>query len=188
MSPDLDKKLCEEFPEIFKNRYGDKRSTAMCWGFDVGDGWYGILRFLCQQLMADYNRAKRDYDYCKKMIEVEDKSAWRDWHHQTYTQEELENRKQKLDKCHIPVAAQVKEKFGGLRFYVESATDDHYQKISFVESLSYSVCEECGTTKDVHVFNLGWIRTLCVEHGKQGYGEESVVEYLKDIEEEKNEE
>ena len=188
MSPDLDKKLCEELPEIFKNRYGDKRSTAMCWGFDVGDGWYGILRFLCQQLMADYNKAKRDYDYCKKMIEVEDKSAWRDLHHQTYTQEKLENRKQKLDKCHIPVAAQVKEKFGGLRFYVESATDDHYQKISFVESLSYSVCEECGTTKDVHVFNLGWIRTLCVEHGKERYGEESVVEYLKDIEEEKNEE
>jgi len=188
MSPDLDKKLCEDFPEIFKNRYGDERSTAMCWGFDVGDGWYGIIRFLCQQLMADYKRAKRDYDYCKQMLEVEDKSAWRDWHHKTYTQEELEKRKQKLDECHIPVAAQVKEKFGGLRVYYYGGNEYTRGLIGMAESLSYSVCEECGTTKDVHVFNLGWIRTLCVEHGKERYGEESVAEYLKDIEEEKNEE
>jgi len=188
MSPNLDQKLCKEFPEIFKNRYADKRSTAMCWGFDIGDGWYSIIRFLCQQLMRDYTLAKQDYDHYKQMLEVKDKSAWREWHHQKYTQENLEKRKQELDECHIPVALQVKEKYGGLRFYVQSATDEQHQTIAIVESISYSVCEQCGTTKDVHVFNMGWMRTLCVEHGKELYGEQSVADYINDLEGEKNEE
>jgi hypothetical protein len=187
MSPELDKKLCEEFPEIFKDRYGDMQQTAMCWGFECGDGWYGIIRFLCRQLMRDYNRAKQAYDHCKVMLEKEDKSQWREWHHRTYTQEELAKRKEKLDSCVIPVAAQVKEKFGGLRFYLDRATDAQYDLVSMIGNLSYSVCEECGTTLDVHSFNMGWIRSLCVKHGKERYGEAEVEEYLTDIEDEKNE-
>jgi hypothetical protein len=47
MSPDLDQKLCEAFPKIFKDRHGDKRETAMCWGFEFSDGWYNIINKLC---------------------------------------------------------------------------------------------------------------------------------------------
>jgi hypothetical protein len=47
MSPGLDEKLCEAFPKIFKDRHGDMRETAMCWGFDFSDGWYGIINKLC---------------------------------------------------------------------------------------------------------------------------------------------
>jgi hypothetical protein len=48
MNLKLDKKLCEDFPELFRDRYEDMRTTAMCWGFQCGDGWYGIVRKLCE--------------------------------------------------------------------------------------------------------------------------------------------
>lgn len=58
------------------------------------------------------------------------------------------------------VASQVKEKFGSLCFYVESATDTQYAMISLAESLSYHICEKCGSTKDVSQ-TKGWIYTEC---------------------------
>ena len=64
------------------------------------------------------------------------------------------------------VAVQVKEKFGTLRFYVDSATPEQHAVISFVESLSYSVCESCGTTKNLGTTS-GWIRVLCEDCSKE---------------------
>lgn len=58
------------------------------------------------------------------------------------------------------VAAQVKEKFGGLRFYVDSGTDEQYGAINFAETFSFSICEECGHTKNVTTEG-SWLRTLC---------------------------
>jgi len=58
------------------------------------------------------------------------------------------------------VASQVKEKFGGLCFYVESATPEQYAVISFAETLSNYTCEVCGTTKNIG-HTKGWITTLC---------------------------
>jgi Zn finger protein HypA/HybF involved in hydrogenase expression len=58
------------------------------------------------------------------------------------------------------VAAQVKEKFGGLRFYVNAGTDEQYGAIHFAEMLSYSICETCGTTEGVKQ-TKGWINSLC---------------------------
>jgi len=58
------------------------------------------------------------------------------------------------------IASQVKEKFGGLCFYVESGTSEQHAVISFVESLSHHVCEECGSMENVG-HTKGWITTLC---------------------------
>jgi hypothetical protein len=43
MSPELDSKLCEKYPLIMAERRLGAMETAMCWGFDHGDGWYNIL-------------------------------------------------------------------------------------------------------------------------------------------------
>lgn len=64
------------------------------------------------------------------------------------------------------VASQVKEKFGGLRFYVEGATEAQYAVISFSEALSYHICEACGTTKNIG-HTRGYIRTLCEDCSKK---------------------
>ena len=62
------------------------------------------------------------------------------------------------------VAVQIKEKFGGLRFYVESATSEQYAAIEFAEYLIGSMCEVCG--EPGKRINGGWIQTLCEKHSK----------------------
>jgi len=59
------------------------------------------------------------------------------------------------------VAVQIKEKFGSLRFYVESVNDQQFGAISFAEQLTKHICEECGTMDNVSQNNDGWIKTLC---------------------------
>jgi len=57
---------------------------------------------------------------------------------------------------------QVKEKFGGLRYYVGGATEEQWRKIDLAEEMSYHICEVCGRTgKDR---DYGWIKTLCFIH------------------------
>jgi hypothetical protein len=50
MKKELDEALCAKYPEIFANRHGDMQTTAMCWGFDCGDGWYGLIDHLCGEI------------------------------------------------------------------------------------------------------------------------------------------
>ena len=57
---------------------------------------------------------------------------------------------------------QVKEKFGGLRFYINSANDDVWNIIGEYENKSYEICEECGEKGELR--EGGWLRTLCDKH------------------------
>lgn len=50
MSPELDKMLCEKYPVIFQNRYGNMKDTAMCWGFECNSGWYNLIDALCSAI------------------------------------------------------------------------------------------------------------------------------------------
>jgi len=59
------------------------------------------------------------------------------------------------------VATQVKEKFGGLRFYTAGANEKQDAVINFCCALSYHICEECGSIEHVRQTDRGWIRTLC---------------------------
>lgn len=58
---------------------------------------------------------------------------------------------------------QVKEKFGGLRFYINSASDEVHKRISEAENLSYETCETCGEKGELRT-NIGWHSTLCDKH------------------------
>lgn len=60
---------------------------------------------------------------------------------------------------------QVKEKFGGLRFYVNAASNEVYDIISKYESLSYKTYEDCGEPGEIR--KGSWTRTLCEEHTKK---------------------
>ena len=39
---------------------------------------------------------------------------------------------------------QIKEKFGGLRFYYTGGTDEIDELVAHTENLSYKTCQECG--------------------------------------------
>jgi hypothetical protein len=63
-------------------------------------------------------------------------------------------------KDHGSHVMQVKEKFGGLRFYTDTEDDFTYRVIQEAERESFKTCEYCGTKEDVTVEG-GWIKTLC---------------------------
>jgi len=67
-----------------------------------------------------------------------------------------------------PVATQVKEKYGTLRFYYEGG-DDFIDGLSqMAEAMSAVTCEVCGSPGKT--LGGGWIRTLCKTHAEeQGY-------------------
>jgi hypothetical protein len=160
MKRELDEALCAKYPLIFKHRNADMRTTAMCWGLECGDGWYNIIDVLCGLLTSEYRQAQSRYDFIKDKV---DQPQW-EGSKKIITQEQIDEAKAKLDEetLKVPVAVQVKEKFGGLRFYVQAATDKHYQYISFAESMSYHTCEECGAPGKT--YTDGWHRTLCDIH------------------------
>ena len=57
---------------------------------------------------------------------------------------------------------QVKEKFGGLRFYINGAPEEVWALIREAEEKSYEVCEECGEPGELRP--TGWYSTLCDKH------------------------
>jgi hypothetical protein len=62
----------------------------------------------------------------------------------------------------LRTVAQIKEKFGGLRFYYDGGDDVINGMVRMAEAWAGHTCEECGapgTSRDG-----GWIKTLCDTH------------------------
>jgi hypothetical protein len=133
MKEELDKALCEKYPKIFADRYKPMTETCMSWGFDIGDGWYQIIDILCRQIQ----------------------------HHVDWKQAQKDKYK-RGDGCPQVVAVQVKEKFGGLRFYYNGGDDVVDGMVRMAESWAAHTCEVCGNIGSAR--GEGWIRTLCNEH------------------------
>lgn len=62
---------------------------------------------------------------------------------------------------------QIKEKFGGLRFYVGEASRKVFNRIELAELESLVTCEECGLPGKQSSWGGGWIYTLCEKHGEE---------------------
>lgn len=62
------------------------------------------------------------------------------------------------------VAKQVKQKYGGLRFYVDGASEDQIALINFAEVLSLRMCEVCGALGTLDERPNVWMTTRCFEH------------------------
>ena len=57
---------------------------------------------------------------------------------------------------------QIKEKFGGLRFYVSGGSEEAHNIISRYENYSYHICEICGEFYTARTrVKQGWYKTLC---------------------------
>lgn len=57
------------------------------------------------------------------------------------------------------LAVQVKEKFGGLRFYADQVTREGDEAICKAEAEAIKTCEWCGAPGEPG--GIGWIVTLC---------------------------
>jgi hypothetical protein len=165
MRKELDEALCAKYPQIFKDRNGDPRQTLMCFGFECGDGWYTIIDTLCGLMTSQYRQHKDSYEFAKECLE--ERGGRYPWGgDKVVTAEEVEEKRLAMKEAEesIPVAVQVKEKFGGLRFYINGGNDQHYHYITFAESMSYRTCEECGSPGKR--YTDGWHQTLCETHAE----------------------
>lgn len=134
MKKELDEALCTKYPKIFRDRHGNIKETLMCWGFECGDGWYQVLDSLCGNIQS--------------YIDWKNRSAAAGY--------------KDFEPVEQVVAVQVKEKFGGLRFYYEGGDNHISGMVRMAESWASVTCEECGAPGKHR--SGGWIRTLCDNH------------------------
>ena len=52
MNIEKEKFLFEKYPQLFRDKDSPMTHTAMCWGIEVGDGWYGIIDELCERIQT----------------------------------------------------------------------------------------------------------------------------------------
>ena len=104
-------------------------------GFAIGEGWWLIVDILCMHIQQyiNWNDYNADRDPDGKYTRVEQ-----------------------------VVVAQIKEKFGGLRFYYDGG--DHYVRglVDMAEAWAGRTCEVCGEPGTQG--GDGWISTLCPTH------------------------
>jgi hypothetical protein len=83
------------------------------------------------------------------------------------------------------VITDVKEKFGGLRFYYDNyskSVDYISGMVDFAENMSEVICERCGRP-GIFRGELPWFKTLCDEHFMKRVTEN--MDYTKLLESEK---
>lgn len=161
MNPNFDKYLCLKYPKIFADRHAPMNQTCMCWGFEHGDGWFLLLDALCADIQ---NRIDNPPYVYKKTLKVYASRVWNWVVLKLHLPYRFLYYGEVMERGFVPqlVAVQVKEKFGGLRFY--SRGGDAYTQaiIDFAETLSYRICETCGVMNElVNPNSRGWIQTTC---------------------------
>ena len=147
MNEDKEKRLIEKYPRIFAR--GEYRPEGAKYPYaypSVGDGWFDILDAACGLIKSHLkNLESSGYRVLDSRNDFEDGDFDED------------------DKVVWAVQAlQIKEKFGGLRFYTSGGDDYTRGIIAMAESMSYRTCEVCGSPGEPR--NDGWVKTLCEEH------------------------
>jgi hypothetical protein len=159
MSPELDDALCRAHPEMFADRHSDMRITAMCWGFECGDGWYDLLSSLCELISWPHLQAKQAYEELQKSVGSAQYEGG-----PIVTEAKVERARQAMLAAAraLPRVRQVKEKFGALRVYLGREDPRISALVEFAEYHSSKVCEQCGAPGTLRTD--GWMRTLCDAH------------------------
>ena len=146
MKKELQQKLYDKYPLLFQDASKPMSETCMCWGISTGDGWHRLLDNLCNKIQHRIESHNRTVDYYKQNP-AKDGSGPPEW---------------AKDNISQVIFDQVKEKFGGLRIYHHGGDDIVSAYISFAESLSYNICEDCGKFDDtVGRTTKGWIHVIC---------------------------
>ena len=166
MNDENNKYLNDKYSDIIRKfQYNGKQ---LPFWFECGDGWLSIIDNLCKEIVNHIDNQRKALDYKKERGEL-------------VCDEDYENIK-------ITVQ-QVKEKYGGLRFYIYNGDEYVRGMIDFAESFSYKICESCGNPGKLK--SEGWWRTLCDpcrsdDERKKAEWNENYARELQKIKEEQN--
>lgn len=129
---EFEQRLKENYPKMFARPYG---------GICIDKGWWKILECLCDQIQAHT-----------------------EWSNNIREARLKDNPYNSTIPDAVPqvVVAQIKEKFGGLRFYYEGGDTYIRGLVSMAEAWAANACETCGAPGKSR--SGGWIKTLCDEH------------------------
>lgn len=127
--------MLEKFPLMFTGRWG---------GFDVGPGWWPIIESLCFNIQShiDSRNSARQVLLASNPYNIKIP-----------------------DEVEQVVVTQIKEKFGGLRFYYVGGDVIIDGMVRMAESWAGNTCETCGHPGEIRMGR--WIRTLCDVHETQ---------------------
>jgi hypothetical protein len=190
MKSELQEKLFSKYPKIFGDRTKPMTETCMCWGLEVGDGWYDLIDILCESLTYTYTTS----------IEVDEEDGKR-LGIKPYKSEVGNSYYFTVEPPQV-IATQVKEKYGTLRFYyreeyseevislVETGKYPKLQKIidrysnfidgivHFAEIASGRTCEMTGQPGEIHASGgsrNGWLKVLNKEYAKTALADRGYV-------------
>jgi len=161
------KRMAEKYPRYF----GESKHYG---GFCIGEGWYDIIESLVSEIdsYTKWRRNMRAYDLRLARAKRKGRDSLLNficrgrepklWDESRADEIMDNNQRDITPKFHWIEVNQIKEKFGGLRFYY-SGGDDHISGlVNMAESWAGHTCEECGNKGKSR--EGGWIRTLCDHH------------------------
>jgi hypothetical protein len=169
MNKEHTKALVERYPEFFEY-LKDYKGPLMpiTFGFECGDGWFAILDELMGDIKNHVENENRNRKHRFRHLFpswLKSRAYWRLPHKRKYLKKFLiwiaDLFPKGVPPMSYPNITQIKEKFGGLRFYIDGGDDTIYGMISLAESMSYRTCEYCGTTGNNVGQTQGWIITVC---------------------------
>ncbi len=167
MTGKLQKELVEKYKEYFEYLEGyEGPIIPIQFGFECDDGWYMILDELMSSIsnhIWNVNR-NRQHELRSSLAKCLDCQRYRLPWKRKLLKKFLGWIANKFPRGVDPMPpiqiSQIKEKFGGLCFYYSGGDDYIYGLVSLAESLSYKICENCGSTINVGQ-TQGWVYTIC---------------------------
>ena len=125
------KYLFKKYPKLFPTKERKNLQVSlMGFGFMCNDGWFDLINALSRHIQDHV-------DYKNKT-----------------------NKEKGIKEVFQPTVQEVKEKFGGLRYYISPGDDVIFGLTWFSEELSFHICENCGNKGKQRVV-MGWCYTLC---------------------------
>lgn len=155
MTKDLELKLVQKYPTIFKDYGGDMRKTCMAWGFECGDGWYDLINKLCSDI------SKID----SNVIAIQVKEKYGTLRFYFYYINTSQNK-----LCRFIQIFLFKRNLGIIynkledirRFFFKTKEEKIQDLIWKAEDDSAYICEICGEKGEL--FTDGWYKTRCENH------------------------
>jgi hypothetical protein len=192
MKTELQQKIFDKYPKIFGDRTKPMNETCMCWGLEVGDGWYNLIDTLCEALTYTYTTSVQVDEEDGKRLGIE-----------SYNFNEKSSYYFTIEPPQV-IATQVKEKYGTLRFYYREEYDEKFMSlyqtgkypelqriidrysdymngiVHFAETASGRTCEDTGQPGELHVSGgtaNGWVKTVNKEHAKTALADRNYVPF-----------